>query len=593
MAYTAFRIEGGLVFAMEYVEGLDLARLVRARGPLSVAHACSFIHQAALGLQHAHEKGMVHRDIKPHNLMLGHDGGFPLVKVLDFGLAKAARDPVVETALTSEGQALGTPDFIAPEQITNQPGLDVRADLYSLGATFFYLLAGRPPFRSGSLHEIYHAHMSRQAEALNLVRGDVPPSLASLVARLMAKDPARRFQEPREVAEALEPYFRTRRQSQLGALPRPADPGSKPASIPVVAERSTLLDGVFHLEGSEGEPIRRTRAGRRRPRLVAVAIGIFLLVGVVALGWRSFATRSGAAPASVAQVPAPVVARPLDQAAALGITMLRLPPGEFTMGAPEDDAGAEPNERPRHRVVIPAGRALSAHEVTVAQFRKFILHSQYVTDAERDGWGGHGVNEKGDFDQAPRFTWQETNFPQTDDHPVVNVSWNDAQEFCRWLTRKDGQTYRLPTEAEWEYACRAGSTTYYSNGDDPENLAGIANLADATARAAFPAWHTSVASDGFVHTAPVGRFRPNAWGFHDMHGNVMEWCADYYDANYYEKAPRIDPRGPSTGLTRVHRGGSWKFWGGWYNRSSDRHDADPLTRDPNLGFRVARESVGG
>ncbi len=120
-AYSATRLGENIVFAMEYVEGLDLSKMVKAKGPLPVSHACNFVHQAALGLQHAHEEGLVHRDIKPANLMLSRKGDRATVKVLDFGLAKVAREEKVDGRLTSEGQVLGTPDFIAPEQILGAP----------------------------------------------------------------------------------------------------------------------------------------------------------------------------------------------------------------------------------------------------------------------------------------------------------------------------------------------------------------------------------------------------------------------------------------------------------------------------------------
>jgi hypothetical protein len=207
-AYHATRVGESLVFAMEYVEGLDLSKMVKAKGPLPVAHACHFAYQAALGLQHAHEEGLVHRDIKPANLMLSRKGDKPVVKVLDFGLAKVAREEKVDGGLTSEGQALGTPDYIAPEQILNAPDVDIRADIYSLGGTLYYLLTGRPPFRANSLYDVYQAHISRDADPLNLVRPEVPAELAALVAKMMAKDPARRFQTPGEVAQALTPFFK-------------------------------------------------------------------------------------------------------------------------------------------------------------------------------------------------------------------------------------------------------------------------------------------------------------------------------------------------------------------------------------------------
>ncbi len=140
---------------------------------------------------------------------------------------------------------------------------------------------------------------------------------------------------------------------------------------------------------------------------------------------------------------------------------------------------------------------------------------------------------------------------------MVNVSWNDAQEFITWLSRKEGKTYRLPTEAEWEYACRARTKTAYFCGDDPEGLAAVANTADGTAKEKYPEWTTIAARDGYVYTAPVGRFRANAFALYDMHGNVWEWCQDWYDSEYYKRSPAADSPGPSEASHRVFRGGCW------------------------------------
>ena len=141
---------------------------------------------------------------------------------------------------------------------------------------------------------------------------------------------------------------------------------------------------------------------------------------------------------------------------------------------------------------------------------------------------------KKEFDFNEKYSWRNTGFEQTDEHPVVNVSWNDAVAFCKWLSKKEGKTYRLPTEAEWEYACRAGTTTRYYSGDDPETLAKVGNVADAALKAKFPDWkYTIKASDGYVFTAPVGKFKPNAFGLYDMHGNAWQWCADWYGEEYY------------------------------------------------------------
>src|SRR5262249_41225535 len=183
---------------MEYVEGYDLAQLVRGKGPLQVAHACTFTHQAALGLQYAHEKGMVHRDIKPSNLIVAREGKKPVVKVLDFGLAKVTSEGQTDSGRPREGKRLGPPAFIAPEQIRDAQSADTRADVYSLGCTLYSLRAGRPPFQGDSLWDIYQEHFSMDAGPLNLVRPEVPVELTALVAKMLAKEPSRRFPTPQE-----------------------------------------------------------------------------------------------------------------------------------------------------------------------------------------------------------------------------------------------------------------------------------------------------------------------------------------------------------------------------------------------------------
>ena len=151
---------------------------------------------------------MVHRDIKPSNLMLARDGNKPVVKVLDFGLAKVTSERAVDGGLTSEGQMLGTPHYVAPEQTVNAQKADIRADIYSLGCTLYCLLTGHPPFDAPSLYELLQAHHSMDAKPLNFIRPDVPVELAAVVAKMLAKEPERRFQTPAEVAKALTPFFK-------------------------------------------------------------------------------------------------------------------------------------------------------------------------------------------------------------------------------------------------------------------------------------------------------------------------------------------------------------------------------------------------
>jgi serine/threonine protein kinase len=257
-AYTAIRLGESIIFAMEYVDGLDLAKLVKAKGPLAVANACSYAHQAALGLQHAHEHGMVHRDIKPSNLILAPQGGRAVIKILDFGLAKIQSEGPTDSGLTHEGQMLGTPDFVAPEQIGDARRADIRADIYSLGCTLYYLLTGGPPFKSTNLYQILQAHHSMDAPPLYVARPDVPPELAALVARMMAKDPESRFETPKEVALALKPFFKAAALRDLkpelsfpGSPDVVGDPGA-PVLHPETNKPALLSDSkpLAHLSGA-------------------------------------------------------------------------------------------------------------------------------------------------------------------------------------------------------------------------------------------------------------------------------------------------------------------------------------------------------
>jgi sulfatase modifying factor 1 len=284
----------------------------------------------------------------------------------------------------------------------------------------------------------------------------------------------------------------------------------------------------------------------------------------------------------------PGASNPLVITNSIGAKLRLIAAGEFMMGSPDTDMHAEDDEKPQHRVRITRAFYLGVTEVTRGQFRAFVDDAGYQTEAEKDGMGGSGWNEEAKkFEQDPKYTWQNAGFEQTDEHPVVNVSWNDAVAFCQWLSRKEAKTYRLPTEAEWEYACRAGTTTRYQSGDDPEGLAAVGNVADRMAKEKFPEWNAIAAPDGYVFTAPVGRCSPNAWGLLEMHGNVWEWCSDWYAKDYYGQSPADDPGGSLPASSRVNRGGGWSAEPR-FARSATRSGNDPAYRFNSLGFRLAR-----
>lgn len=202
LAHDAGQVGDQHFLVMEYIEGVDLARLVKKTGPLPVAQACDYVRQAALGLQHAHERGLVHRDVKPSNLLVSADG---VVKVLDLGLARPLL-PQGGHDITRSGAVVGSPDYLAPEQARDAHDVDIRADIYSLGCTLYFLLAGRPPFPESSLTQKLLWHQHAEPTSLGVVRADLPAELIAIVQRMLAKDPAARLRTPAEVAAALTPF---------------------------------------------------------------------------------------------------------------------------------------------------------------------------------------------------------------------------------------------------------------------------------------------------------------------------------------------------------------------------------------------------
>jgi formylglycine-generating enzyme required for sulfatase activity/serine/threonine protein kinase len=287
----------------------------------------------------------------------------------------------------------------------------------------------------------------------------------------------------------------------------------------------------------------------------------------------------------------------------IGTKLVYIPPGKFVMGSPKSEQdwlrktygegiGRSAAQETQHEVEFTKGFCLGIHELTIGEFRKFVASTGYRTEPETDGKGGSGYDETADkFSQDVKYTWRNLGFAVTDAHPAANVTWNDAKAFCSWLSLKEGKTYRLPTEAEWEYACRGGTKTAYQGGDDPESLALIGNVTDGTFKAKFPKTIASAAiaaQDGYVFSAPVGQYRKNGFGIYDMHGNVAEWCEDWHDKDYYSRSPAQDPPGASTGTNRVFRGGSWHS-NPRLCRSAQRTSFPPTFRKEYLGFRLVLE----
>ncbi|WP_328469725.1 formylglycine-generating enzyme family protein [Actinoplanes sp. NBC_00393] len=291
--------------------------------------------------------------------------------------------------------------------------------------------------------------------------------------------------------------------------------------------------------------------------------------------------------------PATALPAPITGAGNHRIEQIRVPSQAFAMGDAHNDGVRADGEQPVHEVRLPAFE-IDATSVTVADFRAFVADTGYGTDAEKHGWSAvfhlaltdpdHVV---GRMHGTPWWLgvegadWAHPGGPSdtaTEDHPVVHVSWNDAQAYCAWAGR------RLPSEAEWECAARAGLPSLrYPWGDDLPAEGHAVNIWQGE----FPVRNS--AADGFVTTAPVRSFEPNAYGLWQPVGNVWEWCADWFSPTYYAESPAGDPRGPSTGAAKVIRGGSYLCHDSYCNRyrNAARSSNTPDSSTGNTGFRTA------
>ena len=333
----------------------------------------------------------------------------------------------------------------------------------------------------------------------------------------------------------------------------------------------------------------RARLARRQPPPAAPAASAEAL--------RAAPAPAVAAPPATAPAAAPVAApaaatRPEPPAAGTRFRdcpacpdMVWLPTGAFAMGSPPAEAGREADEGPQHRVTMAQPLAVAVHEVTKGEFGRFVAATGRATG------GSCWTYEDGEWEDRTGRSWRSPGYPQDDDHPVVCVSWDEAQAYTAWLGRETGQAYRLPSEAEWEYAARGGTTAARWWSGKAAAACRHANASDET-RAEAEGLETADGTafpcrDGHVHTAPVGRFGANGFALHDVLGNVWEWVADCWNESY-DGAPD-DGRAWTAGDcgSRAVRGGSWSDEPA-YVRSAARYVSEAAERSSEIGFRLAR-----
>jgi formylglycine-generating enzyme required for sulfatase activity len=582
---------------MECLDGEDLDTLLAREGALGLDRSLSLLAPVADALDHAWERhGLVHRDIKPANVFVTRGGE---VKLLDFGIAARARgsgDRIGSMNGTEAPASSGTAGYRAPEagRQAGSPGRGL--DVYAVAVMVYRMLTGRLPSAAQGGPERPEGLSDVQWEALQAGFASDPDSRPASVRALLAGLAAPAAQPaPQEPATPQEPV-QAMAQPTAQQLAREA---AMLAAKAVLERQRREQERLARLAAEEArrarkEALRRQLAERRaldaeQARLAAEEAQQRKAQARAAAAWLAQQKRARAEQgererarkaelAALLPTPASPVAD-LDgvlrdrfpEGEGKGPELVLLPTGRFQMGSPEHErriamaAGSQPGwlarELPQHWVGIERPIAMGRHPVLVDEWREFVRAT---------GWRPSG-----------EVNWEAPGFAQTGRHPVVGVNWFDAIKYLRWLSEATGRRYRLPSEAEWEYACRAGTKTAFSCGDTIST-----DHANYDGNFTYNGGERGVYRRG---TTPAGLFAPNPWGLFDMHGNVWEWVQDVVHENY-EGAPNDGSAWEEGGdaARRILRGGSW-LYNPRYLRSALRNGFSAVLSNDIVGFRVVRE----
>jgi formylglycine-generating enzyme required for sulfatase activity len=482
--------------------------------------------------------------LKPSNVIVNPDGEPVLI---DFGLARAVGSG---QRLTKTGARLGTPEYMSPEQAKGDGGdLGPATDVWSLGVIFYELLAGRLPFDARDWRALFAQIFFTEPPPPSAVRKGLDPSVDALCLRALAKEVEDRYASMAEFAEALRRFLRAR----PGV---PAIPYSPPGQI-----RTRCPECGQHLKGPPEFLGKRVGCPVCQARFIASGHSETVVVMPP--------SRPSAEPTPHVSPGAGKQAQNLrsELTNSLGMRFVLIPAGKFQMGSPKGETGRSRDEF-EHAVEITRQFYIGVYQVTQVEYERVMgTNPSYF----RPTAGGR--RRLGNIRDTERF-------------PVECVSWHDAKEFCSRLSdlpaeRQHRRQYCLPTEAEWEYACRAGargSMPFHFGLDLSSSRANFigSNPYGGAPKGPYPR-----------RTAAVGAYPANGWGLYDMHGNVWEWCHDWYEADYYRMRPGKDPQGPEKsrqGLKAL-RGGAWNY-NGKYCRSACRKGCPPDLRNNAFGFRV-------
>jgi formylglycine-generating enzyme required for sulfatase activity len=542
-----------LFITMEYLVGRSLYARLHSRAivggmPPAIDRddAQSIIIAVAGALEYAHQQGVVHGDLKPGNVILTSAGA---IKIIDFGMANLASRPRTarerrEVAQRRPASAL-TPRYASPQQMARNPP-QITDDIYALACLAYELLTGTHPFGDGS-------------------------------------------------------------GAPTTTFPPPLRPGLTPAQHAAIThglqlERRDRTPTVRQFMDEFAEPAARSTGNLRLAASVATLLGLVSLAGLATWLARQpplTARVPTPAPAAAPAPPASPATQPAASHAASHAappragTMLRdcptcpqmtvLPTGNFRQGADDSPTTTTSDfEKPRHAVVIAYTLAMANRDVTVGDFREFVAATQ------RDMRGCDVYD--GQWRHKTKASWADPGFEQSDAHPVTCISWNDAVAYAEWLSAKTGHRYRLPSASEWEYAARAGGSAALPWGSEPSAACDNANVADQRAAHRYPGWDVFACDDGYVHTAPVSTYKPNAFGLDDMLGNVFQWTLDCWRADYTGAPNDGAARQDGDCTQRELRGGSW-FSEPAYVRPAYRNHFAADYRTSSVGFRLVREDT--
>ncbi|HBJ36833.1 MAG TPA: hypothetical protein DDZ51_19170 [Planctomycetaceae bacterium] len=477
----------GPFIVMDLVPGIPLSRYAKQyrqrKGEIPVSHVVKFLSPVAQALDYAHARCVLHRDVKPENILVQIKPYFE-VTLIDFGLAATIRSTMTRFTQAST-DTRGTRPYMSPEQLRGKSRLwDGRTDQYSLAVVAYELLGGYLPFETEDDFALMYAVLNEPVSSIETCSDLVNQALL----KGLEKEKSSRYENCIILVDALA-------SARVSKVPTSvAAPQVSPLPVPQMRQPNPSLPRPIHAA---------TLQEVKKPNSFVNSIGMRLNL---------------------------------------------IPAGTFMMGSPTSEANRE-DEETQHRVTLTKPFYLGTAQVTQGQWKSVMRTTP---------WKGQDYVKEGS------------------NHAATHVSWDDAVEFCKRLSAKESKMYRLPTEAEWEYACRAGTTTAYSFGDDAAHLIEYG-------------WFDMNTYDiGELYAHEAGLKRANGFGLHDMHGNVWEWCSDWYGD--YSTGNVTDPQGATEGSYRVHRGGGWII-DARFCRSANRTGFLPVDRDSFRGVRVALSSV--